>query len=373
MNNIYVDENIPFSKDFFGPFGEITTFAGRTLRSEDLQNCDILIVRSITQVNAKLLEGTPVKFVGTATAGTNHIKASELKDLEIHWDSAAGCNAKAVSEYVLAIIADLMIANKLNQDSLIGIVGYGNVGQALANKLSILNIPFKLCDPPRAEWDSSQSYFDLKDLNDCDLVSFHTPYTTEGAHPTHKLWNQTSAETFKQGLHLINACRGEIFDEEFILSNRVKFGQIDADVFWNEPKPQRAYVETCHYTTPHIAGYSLRGKLNGSAILVDKLNQFLGTHHPVYQEAFLRQESSMSWEGSLISSLQKWMPSHYHPQSDHKDFIQSLNSEDRGVSFDQLRKNYPVRPEFEDVFLTLSEDFPQADREKLQELGMNIL
>lgn len=373
MKRVYVDENIPYALEFFEGFGQVSTFAGRHLKQSDLSECDILIVRSVTRVDRTLLEGTPVQFVGTATAGTNHINQADLKSLGIPWASAAGCNAKAVSEYVLACLLNLYQLNQLSPLDPIGIVGYGNVGQALAHKLDALQIPYQVCDPLRAQTFQDVQYRSLSELNSCPLLTFHTPYTQSGDAPTHQMWNSKTAQGFIPGLHLINACRGEVFDEDFIIQERNRFGHIYADVFWDEPQPRLDYIESVQLATPHIAGYSLRGKLNGSAILVDKLNELFVTEVPVYQGAFLKRTVKMAYQGDLFTSLHLWLKAHYNPWDDHQDFISTLQSADRGSLFDGLRKNYPIRPEFEDISLELEGDFSESDHQTLLKMGFQIL
>lgn len=386
MNRICVDENIPHAGEFFKDFGEVSCFAGRNLQPKDLQNCDVLIVRSITQVTSSLLKDTPVKWVGTATAGTNHINKRDLRELKIPWESAAGCNAQAVSEYVLALLLqEYKDPNSpYTQDDCIGIVGFGHVGQAVASKLSALNIPWKASDPPRAETCSDIEYFPLELLNNCPILTFHVPFIQEGDYPTHLMWNSQVMSQWHEPPLVINACRGEILKEGDFLTpshqdpyQEARQPKIYADVFWNEPEPQLSYLQRVSLATPHIAGYSLRGKLNGSAILVDKLNQFLQGvqgHSPVsiYQDAFLHINSTMLWKGSLLESLYQWMKGHYDPWSDGTNFRETWNQDERGNLFDQLRKEYPNRPEFEDVKLNLKGLWPSEAITQLAALGFKF-
>ena len=361
MRRIYVDENIPKAHDFFQKFGEVKTYHGRDLKSEDLSDADILIVRSITQVNRQLLENTPVKWVGTATAGVNHINQTDLIDLGVLWESAAGCNAVAVAEYVLAILFRLYAEEKLTPQDKIGVIGYGQVGQALTNKLTALSIPWIAVDPPRAAKFDDIDYAHWDNLAECSLISAHTPYTQSGLHPTHKMISASSFKGFKPNLHVINACRGEVIDEDSIIQSRTLFGDLFLDVFWNEPSPDLSWMKQSRLNTPHIAGYSYRGKLNGSAILVEKLNSFLGLNIPIHQGHFLKRSSTMTViefeaenpQANLIKSLISWMPSHYNPWSDSERFEKSWLDENRSFSFDQLRKNYPIRLEFGDVDLEI--------------------
>ena len=101
--NIFIDENIPYGQAFFKRFGDVTTFSGRDVTAEQVKNADVLLVRSITQVNQSLLAlNKQLQFVGTATIGTDHIDLDYLQQRNITFSSAPGCNKISVAEYVLS-------------------------------------------------------------------------------------------------------------------------------------------------------------------------------------------------------------------------------------------------------------------------------
>lgn len=150
---IVADENIPLLDSFFGDIGEIRRVNGRTLTPDQVKDADILLVRSVTRVDRQLLEGTRVRFVGTATIGTDHIDQTWLQEQGIGFAAAPGCNAVSVAEYVLSVLS--LYAEKRGIEDwsslTVGIVGVGNVGGELARMLERLDFTVKLCDPPRQE------------------------------------------------------------------------------------------------------------------------------------------------------------------------------------------------------------------------------
>ena len=146
---IVADENIPFAQTAFSRFGDVITLPGRHITPADLTGADALIVRSVTTVNRALLEQHAVRFVGTCTIGRDHIDCDYLQQQGIAFADAAGCNANAVSEYVItALLSAMTRLNRSVFNARIGIIGFGNVGQALQSKLNALGIPTLINDPP---------------------------------------------------------------------------------------------------------------------------------------------------------------------------------------------------------------------------------
>ena len=184
---IVADENIPLLSRFFDKIGEVKQIAGREITANDLIDADILIVRSVTQVNQALLENTSVKFVGSCTIGMDHIDTDYLNKQGIRYENAPGCNANSVVEYILSCLSILTETHRMDWgDISVGIVGYGNVGSLLANRLDKLGITYKAYDPLLDESIQQQaSLTTFEDVLTCDIVSLHVPLTTEGDYPTH--------------------------------------------------------------------------------------------------------------------------------------------------------------------------------------------
>ncbi len=145
---ILADENIPAVEHYLGALGRVQRVNGRTLERAQLQDVDILLVRSVTRVDEALLAGCPVKFVGTATSGFDHIDRRLSGAHGIAFAYAPGSNANSVVEYVLAAIA--AVGDKLEQllaGGVVGIVGYGAIGKAVAARLAALGIRYRIYDP----------------------------------------------------------------------------------------------------------------------------------------------------------------------------------------------------------------------------------
>jgi erythronate-4-phosphate dehydrogenase len=72
--NIFYEDSMPYAADFFQGLGKSQVFSHKTIQAEQLRDADVLLVRSTTKVNAELLaQAHNLQFVGTATAGTNHV------------------------------------------------------------------------------------------------------------------------------------------------------------------------------------------------------------------------------------------------------------------------------------------------------------
>ncbi len=242
---IVADENMPQVEAIFSRFGQVTLLPGRELSADDLKETDVLLVRSITQVNSDLLVGTPVQFVGTATIGTDHIDQTYLQNHEIAFSNAPGCNADAVVEYVLSSL--FLVAEHQSfepKDRTFGIIGVGNVGGRLQRRLQALGYNVLLNDPPRAE--QEDGFVGLAEiLTKADVICVHTPLTKEGEHLTHHLLGEDELGRLKQDAIIINAGRGPVIDNQALLD----MGKLRPDltfildVWEHEPRVSAALAE----------------------------------------------------------------------------------------------------------------------------------
>lgn len=355
---IVADENIPLLDSFFGDMGQIRRVSGRSMSAEDVRDADILLVRSVTAVNGELLQGSRVRFVGTTTIGTDHVDLEWLKRAGIRFSAAPGCNANSVAEYVLSVLSLYAERRGLPDwtQLSVGIVGVGNVGGELAQKLERLGFDIRLYDPPRADLqaDGEESPFvSLAEVMSCDVVSLHTPLTRDGSHPTAHMIGAAELEALGANQLLINAGRGEVIDSRALLA-RLDQGNAPAvalDVWEHEPRILPELVDRAWLATPHIAGYSLEGKVQGTEMIYQAVSRFLGL--PVRKQAgqFLPEPalskiaftSSADQEDSIRIALRAC----YDPRRDDARLrnVMAGSSGDRAEGFDSLRRNYPVRRE----------------------------
>lgn len=237
---ILVDENMPYARDLFSRLGEVTAVPGRPIPVAQLADADALMVRSVTKVNESLLAGKPIKFVGTATAGTDHVDEAWLKQAGIGFSAAPGCNAIAVVEYVFSSL--LMLAERDGfslYDRTVGIVGVGNVGRRLQARLEALGIKTLLCDPPRADRGDEGDFRSLDELvQRADILTFHTPLFKDGPYKTLHLADEKLIRSLKPGAILINACRGAVVDNTALLTclNEGQKLSVVLDVWEGEPE-----------------------------------------------------------------------------------------------------------------------------------------
>lgn len=358
--HIVADENIPLLDGFFGPLGQLTRLPGRQISRADLSTADVLLVRSVTRVDATLLSGTPVRFVGTCTIGTDHLDLPWLADQRVHVASAPGCNARGVVEYVLSCL--LAFAERTGlawQSRTVGIIGVGQVGSRLTALLQGLGVRTLLCDPPRAlRGDAGLVSLDTL-LAKADVISCHVPLTDDGLHATRHLLNHSRLQCLLPGTWLINSSRGPVVDGralETILNQRADL-QVALDVWEQEPLVSPSLAARCALATPHVAGYSLDGKLRGSeqiyqalcAFLDQPVTQSLAQLAPAAGVACLQLDAQTPLDDMLKRALRYV----YDVRDDDARLRCMLreaeNAEDGEeacrLGFDRLRKWYPLRRE----------------------------
>lgn len=278
---ILVDENMPYAQQLFSRLGEVNPVAGRQLSAVALAGADALMVRSVTKVNAGLLAGSGVKFVGTATAGTDHVDHAWLAQSGIAFSAAPGCNAVAVVEYVFSSL--LMLAERDGfslRDKTVGIIGVGNVGGRLNRRLKALGIRTLLCDPPRADSGDKEIFYPLETLvREADVLTFHTPLTQSGPYRTRHQVDAELLAALPDDRILINACRGAVVDNAALLAalEQGKKLRVVLDVWEPEPALSAPLLARVDIGTPHIAGYTLEGKARGTTQVFEAYSDFLGS------------------------------------------------------------------------------------------------
>ncbi len=347
--SIVADENIPGIAAMFATFGAIQQVDGRSLIPEDLQGVDVLLVRSVTQVTQQLLAQSQVKFVGSATIGTDHIDTQYLAANNIAFSSAPGCNADAVVEYDLCCLTQLLdLSNRQLKDQTVAIIGVGNVGRRVADRLTRVGVKkILLNDPPRAKLE--QGFVSLEEcLSSADIVLLHTPLLSTGLWPTKHLLNKSNLKLLKKDAILLNAGRGPVIKATDLcqfLATRSDI-KVVLDVWETEPVVDQALANLVAIATPHIAGYSLEGKIRGTYMLKIALAKWLGLETTEAFNKYLPKPAIESIEIAESADPLSIMRLIYDPFIDDRALRATLGFDSQAGAFDVLRKNYPIRREF---------------------------
>ncbi len=353
MWNIVADENMPLVEQLFtninGKPTHIKKLAGRSITSSDLQNTDILLVRSVTQVNQSLLQDSNVRFVGSATIGTDHIDLDYLAQQNIQFSNAPGCNAQGVAEYVLTSIAYWAEQRGIDLTKIkVGIIGAGNVGSRVAKVFTRLGIDYVLNDPPLADAGDPRDFVGIEQIQQCDVVTCHVPFEKSGQYATYHLVDDTFLERVPDNSLLINSSRGALVDNKAALEIKLAGKAIDyiLDVWEGEPDVNIDLFEHTMIATPHIAGYSQEGKIRGTYQLYQAFNQWQGFQGETALDELLPEAPKWQWSGSLDGLYQSLKP-YYDIEADDQRMREV--KADILQKFDHLRKTYPQRLEFLDT------------------------
>jgi erythronate-4-phosphate dehydrogenase len=353
---IIVDENMPYGREAFETLGDVETAPGRAITGETVRDAELLMVRSVTRVNANLLEGSEVRFVGTATIGEDHIDKEYLSQAGIGFSSAPGCNANSVGQYVAAALLEMAERYGVDLRGLsLGVVGVGNVGTRVVAKATALGMRCVLNDPPRERAEGGAEFQTLEEALACDVVTFHTPLNREGPDATYHLCDAAALERMTSGAVLINTSRGAVVDNKALLealeAKRLRGAVLD--VWEGEPDVNPKLLERCFLATPHIAGYSFDGKVNGTRQVYEAACRYLGVAAawdpaphlppPDCPEVRLRGD-----DPEVFRAVREAVRQVYDIRKDDAGMRTLLGApaERRGERFDRLRKQYPRRREF---------------------------
>jgi erythronate-4-phosphate dehydrogenase len=329
--------------EFFADEYSLEYFVYDQLTSNHLREIDALLVRSTIQVDKELCEHLPIKFVGSATAGINHLDIKYLDTQNISWSHAPGCNAFSVIHYVMAALGELIQEGLFNVQQSVGIIGYGNIGKRLYQLLSALNIEVYACDP----FLKDSHLVTMEKVLACDLITIHVPYSTEGAHPTSNLLNQSHSSFLKDKI-LINTSRGGVVCEKLVTeSNSLIYV---ADVWVDEPIPAMTTLQNAFISTPHIAGYSIEGKINGTSIIASECAKAFNC----LKASSLTNNQLMNWPHGL-DNIVRDMHAHGFPLAMFKSELnlraisnafKDLSADNLADGFEDLRVNHSPRHDF---------------------------
>lgn len=339
---IIVDDAVPFIKGVFEPYADVVYKAGKEICHEDLVDVDAMVIRTRTKCDSALLEGTPVKFIATATIGTDHIDFPYCDEKGIVVRNAAGCNAGGVMNYVFSALYGVASRKAVRLDgSKLGIVGVGNVGSRVDRVAGYLGFKVLKNDPPRMAAEGPEGFCPLDYLlQNADVVTMHVPLdeTTKG------MCNDSFFDMMKPGTIFINASRGEVVDEAALKRAIPKLGPVIIDTWNNEPDIDRELMDMVDIATPHIAGYSYQGKQNGTAAAVRSLSRFFG-FDDLYEffpktEIVDLQAVKLDLKGKTQGEITSVLQYNYPIFTD--DFMLRM---DPG-NFERMRSNYQYRREF---------------------------
>ncbi|WP_291857816.1 4-phosphoerythronate dehydrogenase [Marinilabilia sp.] len=345
---IVADDKIPFLKGVLEPHARVVYIPGIDIGPEDVKNADGLIIRTRTKVDSSLLKGSSVKAVVSSTIGTDHMDIPWLEENNIAWANAPGCNSGSVKQYIASVFASLEENYYPLRGKTLGVVGVGNVGSKVAKVGEAFGMKVLLNDPPRAADETDFPNVDLNVLLQLsDVVTFHVPLTCEGEYPTQYLLNDTTLLMMKRGSVLINTSRGEVVEQR-VLMKGISSGLIDRailDVWENEPDISRDMLDRLMLGTPHIAGYSVDGKANGTSAAVQFMSRRFGFGLDNWKPSELPLLDNMSLSVSDVDErlnlkLAKAVFSTYDVRVDAKRL-----AEDPG-NFEAIRGHYPIRREF---------------------------
>lgn len=354
---IVADENIPLLEELYAGLGRLLVLPGRDIDSRAVQDADLLLVRSVTRVDQKLLQGSQLRFVGASTIGTDHVDTGFLARAGIGFASAPGCNAEAVVDYVLSAIAVLFRDNPASlSGKRVGIVGRGNVGGRLAARLEALGIETICCDPPLARQGVAGLVAIDRLLEQADILTLHTPLIPTGQDQTFHLLDEQRLRQLKAGAVLINTSRGAVVDNRALLDLLQKRSDVRCvlDVWENEPGINTDLVPLLALATPHIAGYSQEGKIRGALMVYRAVCDYFGWPVRGALEALMPQPLEWPLAAGVANSSKDLfctlIPHAYDICGDDQNFRDRM-SQGKGIGsvamgFDALRKHYPHRREF---------------------------
>ena len=370
---IVADQQIPHLQAF-SKFAEVSICEGREITAESVRDTDVLLVRSVTPVNASLLEGSQVKFVATATSGQNHIDLDYLQSKKIGFAHAKGSNARSIAEYILSSLFVLADQHDFKlKDKTVGVIGCGEAGSRVVDMLETIGVRCIMNDPPLKDalgndQSACEKYRDLQELLSADIITLHVPLTEEGPYPTQKLVDADFLDKLNDDVILINTARGGVIDATALKNHLACHSHMNVvlDVWKDEPDIDLDLLNHVAIGTPHIAGYSTDGKIRATQMIFESMCTFFKLDAEWQAMSALPNgnllggnslELPLSTDIDDEDAIQMAILASYDVRSDSVSLrrLPEIEIEQRGHYFDELRKNYPVRREFSATVIHLPE------------------
>lgn len=328
---IVIDDKIPYIRDAVAAITDDAVYMdGSAIKADDVRDADAMIVRTRTRCDERLLGGSRVRFVGTATIGYDHLDTAWLDRAGICWTNCPGCNASSVAQYLRSVLILLARFHGVNLvGTTIGIVGCGHVGTLVCDVALSFGMRVLVCDPPVG----ASGYVSLETIErEADIITFHVPLTRDGAYPTYHLADEAFFSRLVRRPFIINTSRGAVVDNGALL-RAIDDGivrQAIVDTWEREPHVDLRLLDRVYIGTPHIAGYSADGKANADNMVLDALCRFFGVAAPpVVLPPPL--PSGFVYTGDPLQL--------YNPLDDSRRLKASPDK------FEYLRGNYPLRRE----------------------------
>ncbi|MDH5561794.1 MAG: 4-phosphoerythronate dehydrogenase [Deltaproteobacteria bacterium] len=371
---IIADQNITFASEAFKDLGDVALVPSKEINAGLVKSADALFIRTATKVDKELVEGSRLKFIGSASVGTDHVDFQALRKLKITFASAAGCSARAVAEFVLCNWFAFNHRHGLSHlNQLLGIVGFGHVGQELYRLAERLDIRCLIHDPFKEVKIKNQRFYPLETLRrEADVISLHVPLTKNGIHPTLRMIDEPFFQDCKSSLIIINTSRGGIINEQIMRKYRNRFLGLIIDVFENEPDISLTTLGIADIATPHIAGYSIQAKVSATSIVhqaacrLFKLKPSWRPQDSIRNqliEVILQRKQNNIYEIlSLIYPL-------------YKDDLKQLDSSKQtslADYFSAYRNNYVFRDEFSSFKMSNSKLLEKFQIAQLKALGIQL-
>ncbi|MBL7971978.1 MAG: 4-phosphoerythronate dehydrogenase PdxB [Prolixibacteraceae bacterium] len=371
---VVIDDKIPYIRGAFESSAEVVYLPGSKTTPEVVKDADAIVTRTRTICNEKLLAGSSVKFIATATIGYDHIDTDYCETAGIKWTNAPGCNSKSVEQYIASTLMVLAETRNLRlKDLCIGVVGVGNVGSKVARISELFGMKVLKNDPPRERAEGSAEFVSLKQvMEEADIITLHVPLNMKGEDATFHLGNDVFFSGLKKKPVVINSCRGEVLDT-LAVKNALKNNQISGfvcDCWENEPDIDLELLALTEIATPHIAGYSKDGKATGTEMSVQAISKHFGLGLENWKASGIEFPEKPVFElnGSGLSEQQivsKAILHTYDIRKDDADFRKDV------TKFEQLRGDYPTRREFP-AFTVVPENIGKETLDLLHKLEFQI-
>ena len=373
MIRIIADDKIPFLKGILEPYADIKYVPGSKISRDLLLNADALLIRTRTKCTHNLLDGTPVKFIATATIGFDHIDVKYCEGKNIYWTNAPGCNSSSVQQYVAAALLKIAGKNGFSlKGKTIGIIGVGNVGSKIEKLAGIMGMNVVLCDPPRARKEGNSSFTGIEELlRKSDIVTLHVPLNLAGEDRTWHLLDEKTFGMMKKGAWFLNTSRGEVVETAGLRQAlQDKLAGTVLDVWENEPEIDQELLAASSISTPHIAGYSTDGKANGTAMSVNALSRYFGLPLAEWYPEDVPVPTGPVFEidasGKSYEDIVRHAVLHTYDTGRDDKMLR-----DSPADFEKQRGEYPLRREFPAYTVIIRNDHGNA-AEMLRKLGFQV-